>query len=214
MKLNLSILIVDDHDTIVSGLKYELSEKFKGVSLSVAEETSTAIDLCKSNKYDIAIIDVSFKNESNSDGIDLVKTLKQDYPQIKLISYTSFADRIEYIELLKFAKVDALVSKIDGNFAIKVAIDELLNTNIPFYSKEVVNAIQQNKKRKEKQIKISGREKEVLLQLREHLTFKEIADKLCKSKSTIDSHAKSLYSKFNAHSRSELLEKTKAYSLV
>lgn len=210
MKSNLSILIVDDHDTIVSGLKYELNEKFENINLSVADNTDKAFSLCTKNNYDIAIIDVSFKNEQNSDGICLVTKLKQSYPNIKLICYTSFADRIKYINLLIEAGVDAIISKVDGNFYIKYAINELLNNgNSPFYSKEVLNVIEQSDKKNKTQIHISSREKEIIVLLRQHLKYKQIADRLCLSKNTIDSHAKNLYIKFNVHKVSELLDKTK-----
>ena len=209
MNKKLSILIVDDHDTIVSGLKYELQEKYKTVELSVADNILDGLKLCEIKIFDIAIIDVSFKNDINSDGIDLVRMMKQKYPQIRLISYTSYAGKIHYINQLKKLKVDAIASKTDGNFAVKSAIDELLLNNTPFYSPEVINAI--NIAKRETDIHISKRERDVIVLLKQHLSFKEIADKLCISKNTVDFHAKNLYSKFGVHKASELLAKVGEY---
>lgn len=209
MKEYLSILIVDDHDTIVSGLKYELKEKFEKLELSVANNIDAAMLLFKRMSFDIAIIDVSFKSEINSDGIDLVAIVKQKYPKIKIISYTSYADKIQYINQLQKLKVEGIVSKLDGNNAIKSAIDQLLLNQTPFYSYGVIQALRKSKTKNE--IHISKRERDVIKLLRQHLTFKEIAVKLNVSKNTIDFHAKNLYAKFEVHKASELLEKVGEY---
>jgi len=209
MNKKISILIVDDHDTIVSGLKYELQEKYKNIELCSADNILDALRLCKIKTFDIAIIDVSFKNDTNSDGIDLVRLMKQKYPKVKLISYSSYVDKIHYITQLNKLKVDAIWSKTDGNLAVKSAIDELLLNNTPLYSTEVINAIKRSEKKNE--IHISKRERDVIKLLRQHLTFKEIAEKLCISKNTVDFHTKNLYSKFDVHKASELLAKVGEY---
>lgn len=209
MNDNLSILIVDDHDTVVSGLKFELKEKFKNATIIAASNIADAIKYCDISTFDMAIIDVSFKDVANSDGIDLARIIKQKHPQIKVISYTGYAQQIKYIHLLQQENVDAIVSKIDGNSSLKLAIDELLLKNTPFYSPEVIQALQKQNVKNE--IHISKREKDVIKLLQQHLSYKEIADTLCISKNTVDSHAKNLYSKFEVHKASELLEKVSEY---
>lgn len=209
MDNNLSILIVDDHDTVVSGLKYELKEKFDNATIIAAYNIADAIKYCDITTFNIAIIDVSFKDLDNSDGIDLARTIKQKHPQIKVISYTGYAQQIKYIHQLQQVHVDAIVSKIDGNSELKLAIDALLLKNIPFYSSEVIQALQKQKIKNE--IHISKRERDVIELLKQHLTYKEIANKLCISKNTVDFHAKNLYSKFEVHKAVELLEKVDQY---
>lgn len=209
---NLSILLVDDHDTIISGLKYELNEKFVNVKLTVAENVQDAIDIVLTNDFDIAIIDISFRNEDNIDGIDLCRKIRIVKPKIKLISYSTYVTKIHYFKQLKEIGVEAIVSKTDGNFAIKHTIDEILLGHIPFFSKEV-NRMRTKNYSGSVQVKISPREKELLNNIHQnpHHTYKEIADKLHKSQSTIDTHAKNLFKKFKVHSKSELIVKTKGY---
>ena len=209
MNTNISILIVDDHDTIVSGLKFELLNHFKHVDFSVAQNTIEALEFCKIKAFEIAIVDISFVDETNADGLDLVSLLKEQYSPTKVISYSGYVDRIQYINQLKKVEADAIVSKLDGNMAIKAAIEQLLQGQIPYYSLRVVQAI--NTSNTKKNIHISKREKDVVRLLQKHLTYKEIAEHLGISKNTVDFHAKNLYSKLGVRKASELLEKVVEY---
>lgn len=209
MKKNPSVIIVDDHDTIVSGLKYELKETFKEFEFTGITAIHDALLLFKKKSFDIAIVDISFKSEVNSDGINLVAIIKQKYPETKIISYTSYADKIQYVSLLQELNVEGIVSKFDGNNAIKSAVEQLLLNQTPFYSSGVLQTLKISKAKNE--IHISKRERDFIKLLRQHFTFKEIANKLGVSKNTVDFHAKNLYAKFEVHKASELLEKVGEY---
>lgn len=204
-----SLLIVDDHDTIVSGLKYELSQKIEISNICAAPNSEEAIHLVKTIHFDLAIIDISFKNGSNKDGIALAQSFKLQFPDVRIIMYSSYADKGHYIHQLKEIGVDAIVSKDDGNFALKTAITKILEKQIPYYSQSVEESILNS--RVQKAIYISKREKDVIELLQQHLTYKQIATQLGISKNTVDFHAKNLYSKFGVHKVSELLEKVKVY---
>lgn len=207
----LSILIVDDHDTIISGLKYELSEKFKNVNIKVSENIKDAIAILNEHFFDIAIIDISFKDSNNYDGIELIKKIREEKPEIKLISYSAYVVKLHYLKQLQKLKVEAIVSKTDGNYSIKYAINEIL-LGKTFLSAEVHKATENEKKEHNKlKIKVTKRELDILKLIHKHLSYKEISFKLLKSQSTIDTHAKNLFKKFNVHTKSELIEKTKKY---
>lgn len=204
-----SILAVDDHDTILSGLKYELTEYLPGCKILTTEKIKKAIDIILKQNIRIAIIDISFKNENNIDGIELCKKIKVLKPTTMIICYTNYAERLNYIKLLQVIKVEAIVSKFDGNFAIKHAVSELLAGRYPFYSKEVFNIIQTPENNfLRRNIKITEREKEVLLLIHKHMKYRDIAEILNISKNTVDSHAKNLYKKFKVKIKSELIEVT------
>jgi DNA-binding NarL/FixJ family response regulator len=209
MKKHLSILIVDDHDTIASGLKFELQNTDFISVISIAENAEDAVEYCNIISFDLGIIDISFKNETNTDGIGLAKILKKKFPHMQLIIYSSYAERIPFINRLKDIQVEAIVSKVDGNKSIKEAINNLMEKKIPYYSPLVAECIK-NENSKGKNY-ISNRERDVILLLQQHLTYKEIAKQLGISKNTVDFHAKNLYSKFGVHKVSELLEKVKDF---
>ena len=209
MQNKLNILLVDDHDTIISGIKFELKEKFPNSEITVAETTKDAMNIVRIADFDIAIIDISFRNEKNSDGVELCKKIKILKPKIKLISYTSYASRTHYINELQKIKVEAVVSKNDGNFALKHAINEILSNNIPFYSREVLDSILKNKERKSKNnFGFTKREKEVLQLIHRYLTYPQIAKKLSVSINTVTTHAKNLHAKCKVKKKHELIEKT------
>ncbi len=207
---SLSILIVEDHDTIVSGLKYELKEKFAEIEISVAECPEKAIEIIRNKSFDIAIVDISFKNDDKTDGIELSRKIKIIKPEIKIIIYTSYADNRGYLKKLHEIDIDAIVSKNDGNFAIKYSIQKILEGKSQPHSSEVFDTLAKIEEltQKNKHI-LTPSEKEVLLLIHKNLTYKQIANKLCRSRNTIDSHCKNLFSKFGVNKKHLLIQKTK-----
>ncbi|MCA9929955.1 MAG: response regulator transcription factor [Anaerolineales bacterium] len=61
---------------------------------------------------------------------------------------------------------------------------------------------------------LSERELDVLRLLNTHLTGTEIAEQLFIAPSTVRSHIKNIYSKLNAHSRSEAVLRAEALHLL
>lgn len=209
MEKQLSILIADDHDTIASGLKYELQTESLKHFICAAASITDALDFCRLVSFDLAIIDISFKTDDHKDGIVLAKVIKAKYPSIKIIVYSSYTERLILMDQLMKIGVEAIASKTDGNKAIKDAILHLSEDNVPFYSPLVLNSVRSSKLKKD--IYISKRERDVIVLLRQHKSYREIALELGISKNTVDFHAKNLYSKFNVHKMTELLEKVEDY---
>lgn len=69
-------------------------------------------------------------------------------------------------------------------------------------------------KNKIKQLEISNREYEVLQQIAEGLSNKEIADKLFLSESTIKSHVSNLLVKLNAKRRTQAVQFAKEHNIL
>ncbi len=210
MENQLSFLLADDHDTILSGLKYELKDKFTNPKITTTENPQKALEATRNIFFDFAIIDISFRNQLNTDGIELCRKIRIIQPKIKLISYTSYADSTHYINQLQKIGVEAIVSKNDGNFALIFAISEILLGNIPAHSREVYATIVKNEERKKQNnFLLSPREKEILILIHKYLSYPQIAEKLSVSINTVTSHAKNLHCKCKVRKKQELIEKTK-----
>ena len=75
------ILLVEDNETIVMGLKYSLEqENFK---VDVAKNQSEAKEKIKQEKYDVFLLDISLSDGSGFDICNLIKK-QQDTPVIFL----------------------------------------------------------------------------------------------------------------------------------
>ncbi len=87
MSRNKNILIVDDNPNM-SSLLSDILEIFecKSVCASDGEE---ALKCLESQKFDMVITDLRMPKMH---GIDLLKTVKEDYPQLPVVVITGFSD--------------------------------------------------------------------------------------------------------------------------
>src|SRR5258707_15483829 len=76
------VFIVDDHPLVRDGLANFINQQNDLAVCGEAEDSAGAISGLKSCEPDVALIDISLKNES---GLELVKTLQTRFPQVALI---------------------------------------------------------------------------------------------------------------------------------
>lgn len=99
------ILVVDDEEALRTVLSTELSSE--GYEVSTAADGSEAIDLVKDNTYDLVLLDIKMPNV---DGFEVLKYVKGNKPDIKVIMLTGFADLKNAIESKRLGAED-FVSK-------------------------------------------------------------------------------------------------------
>jgi DNA-binding NtrC family response regulator len=84
--MNKKILVVDDEPRIVNSLEVILSEK--GYVVSKASSGNEAIELIRKDNYSIVIADLILPGMT---GLELLKTLKKDDPDLPVFIVTTFA---------------------------------------------------------------------------------------------------------------------------
>lgn len=99
------ILVVDDEDTLRTVLSQEL--KSEGYDVETAADGLLALDAIKQNKFDLVLLDIKMPN---MDGFEVLKYIKQNHPDLKIIMLTGFADLKNAIESKKLGAED-FVSK-------------------------------------------------------------------------------------------------------
>ena len=99
------ILVVDDEEALRTVLSTELSSE--GYDVNTAADGSEAIDLVKDNNYDLVLLDIKMPNV---DGFEVLKFVKGNKPDIKVIMLTGFADLKNAIESKRLGAED-FVSK-------------------------------------------------------------------------------------------------------
>lgn len=99
------ILVVDDEDTLRTVLSQEL--KSEGYDVETAADGLLALDAIKQNKFDLVLLDIKMPN---MDGFEVLKYIKQNHQDLKIIMLTGFADLKNAIESKKLGAED-FVSK-------------------------------------------------------------------------------------------------------
>jgi len=99
------VLVVDDEEALRYLLSTELAAE--GYEVETAGDGDEAIEAIKQKDYDVVLLDIKMPRV---DGFEVLKFIKQNKPEIKVIMLTAYADVKNAIEALKLGASD-FVSK-------------------------------------------------------------------------------------------------------
>jgi len=106
------ILIVEDEETIRRVLKKVLLEENDAYEIIEAFDGVQAIEIIKSNKIDLILCDIKMPKK---DGIDVLKFLIKDYPEIPIIMISGHGDLETAVESMRLGAYDYISKPPDLN---------------------------------------------------------------------------------------------------
>ncbi len=193
---NFKFIIADDHKLFSEGLATLVSQIEGAELVGIAANGQEALDLLALHPADLLITDIHMPN---MDGLELIRRVKQQYPQTKVL-VVSMHDEPSIIEEVFEANAEGYILKDSTREEFHKAIGRLLD-NITYYSNSVLeNLLRRSlatKKSKENEIHLSERETEILSLIMQEYSSEEIAEKLFISKRTVDTHRKNILQKTN-----------------
>lgn len=199
------ILIVDDHQMFIDGLKSILHKQKEFTVYAEALDGESALEIIKNDKPDIVITDISMPGMT---GIELTHKIKSDYPEIKVIVVSMYNDSNVVSEIL-MAEAEGYILKNTGKQELLNALTKIAN-NGTFYCNDVISTMIKHVKKDsevQNEIKIlSDREIEVLKLIAEEYSSDQIAEKLFISKRTVDSHRANILAKLNIKTLAGLIK--------
>ncbi len=199
------ILVADDHQLLVDGLRSLLDQQPKLDVVAVAGNGFEATELALKHKPDIILLDISMPRLN---GIDAGRRILRDLPDTKIIMLSMHDDRRFIKESLRIGArgyllkesaaaevVEAIRAVQEGEFFFSMSVrDQVL--------RDYVNWIRDD--RGVSDSPLTGREREVLQILAEGRSTKDAADMLKISVKTVESHRKQIMDKLDLHSIAEL----------
>ncbi len=202
------ILLADDHSIVRSGLRSLFRTTHEFIVVGEASNGDDAVRLAAKLHPDIAIMDISMPKMS---GIEATKLIKQRHPDIKVLILT-IHDNEEYIYEMIRAGANGYVLKDAEKQEIFTAVRTVASSE-PFFSpgvsKLIVEKIAKDNaappRTSSPNLRLTKREEEVLRLVAEGLTSRAIADKLCLSISTINTHRTNLMQKLDIHETAGLV---------
>jgi len=202
------VIIADDHQMFIDGLKSML-EEIDGIEVvGEARNGQEAVALCDKEDVDIVIMDISMPV---MDGIEATGVIKNQHPDIKVLGLSMFNDKNFIADILKTG-ASGYILKNTGKQELVNALSTLQNGG-SYLDTEVSSTLLKSFTAKEPSKhmleKLSDREMEVLEAIAKGLTTQEIAKKLFISKNTVETHRKNLLYKLEARNTAELI--TNAY---
>lgn len=201
------VLIGDDHELILNGLKDLLSKIEEVTLVDAANSRSELMAAVALKLYDIIFLDIHF---GKHDGRDIAIELKSKFPNIVLVALTSFDDK-DTIQSTANAGFNAFFLKSDDVQEIAEWIKRG-EFDTMYLSKQTQNAYAHHTLMKDNKakhsIQLSDREKEILRLILDEHTTKEIAEKMFLSEKTIENYRTNLMHKLDATNIAGLVKKT------
>ena len=115
------ILIVDDEPTVSRVVKHTLAELT--LDVVIADSGKEAIEICAHRSFDLVISDVRMPE---MDGIELLQILAHDYPSMRRIILTGYADMDQTVNAINAGRVNRYLTKPwPGNDLVNVVSEEL-----------------------------------------------------------------------------------------
>lgn len=190
------ILLVDDHALIRDAIKAYFKENTEFELAGEAKNGVQALDLMKENQYDLILSDI---NMPEMDGLELMKNIKSDYPDQKVLVLTMFNDNAQIKKMIELG-ANGYILKNATKSELFEGITKIIDGD-DYFSKEVyeslINSISKRKEKKRLtfEVPLSDREKEVLVLVANEFSNQEIADKLFISIRTVETHKRNLLEK-------------------
>lgn len=190
------VVIAEDHQSLIDGIKLSLEYEEDISVVGEANDGEVLIALVRAKRPDIVITDIRMPK---CDGICATKTIKKEFPDIKVIAFSMF-DQTEAVTQMKLAGASGYIMKNSSLKKLVEAIREVAKNNLFFddaiMSKDTVT---------KEDIILSSREKEILRLIGEGKTSQEIADLLFIGKSTVDTHRKNILKKMSIQGKTDLI---------
>jgi DNA-binding NarL/FixJ family response regulator len=200
------VFIVDDHPLVREGLANLINGQDDLIVCGDAEDSALAMTGIMQARPDVALIDISLKNES---GLELVKDLGNQFPLVALI-VLSMHDEALYAERALRAGARGYVMKRETSKSVLASIRRVLKGGV-YVSERVVNSMA-HRLRSSRQAaasspveRLSDRELEIFRLLGQGRTTSQIAGDLNLSLKTVQAYCSRAKEKFGVTSLTELL---------
>lgn len=193
------ILLVDDHQMVRNSIKYCFDANDDCEIIAEASNGTEALEVLKNISVDVIITDYSMPS---MDGVELVKNLRKQYPEVKTIMLTMH-DEAKYIKQALKTGVDGYVLKTGGKDVLIKAVDTV-SKGMEYFDERITQVLISDIAKKAappmplSSIPITEREIEVLTLIAQEHTNQEIADKLFISPRTVEAHKSNLLTKTGA----------------
>ncbi|MES2556918.1 MAG: response regulator transcription factor [Bacteroidota bacterium] len=198
------LLIADDHQIIIDGLKALLENETFVTIVGEATNGKELIDTGLLLQPDFILMDIGMPE---MDGIAAAQIIKKNHPTIKILVLTTYADQKTIREMLKIG-VDGYVLKDSGKAIFIEAIQTIAAGNTYFdrrVTEVMMNSFQPRKKKPDTLTPLSPREKDIVRLIAEGKSTGEMAETLHLSLLTIETHRKNIYTKLGMNKVASLV---------
>lgn len=210
------VLVVDDHQLIIDGLKSLLQDEPDIVFTGGANSMQQAIDFVTNNQVQVVLADINMPEGS---GIETTRKLKAMQPDIQVLALTMHED-INMIRKMVEAGASGYILKRTNMNEVLEAI-RVVAKGGKYLGRDVQEILLNNMGQPEKPAeqtenpsRLTQRESEILNLIAKELRNEEIAEKLFISERTVETHRRNIFTKTKTKSIVGLIKYAIANGLI
>ena len=205
------IFIVDDNASHSAGIRQLLEIDGTTKVVGIAHNGQDALQKIDATGVDIILMDM---NMPGLDGVSTIEQINTKYPHIRILALTGYDDPdLVYRAMQAGARGYVLKTMITSQ--LQGAINEVVQGKIylpinlatkffgEFHLRKTGDQPQNDPQRQAILNYLTNREKEVLALLTEGYTYKNVADRLVISETTVKTHVNNIFQKLQVNDRTQ-----------
>jgi RNA polymerase sigma factor (sigma-70 family) len=202
------LLLIEDNRLLRDGIHSILKAHKDIVIIAASGDGKHTLVKIKELKPNVILLDLGLRSQNS---LHVVEIVKKDFPDAKIIVMDLApvqADILQYVKagangfILKDASLNEFLITIRTVAEGSTVLPPLLVDSL--FSQIVDHAVREGKTRIKEAVRMTSREREVIVLLGEGLTNKEIAQKIHVSTYTVKSHIHNIMEKLALHTRLEI----------
>ncbi|MFN4121690.1 MAG: response regulator [Flavobacteriales bacterium] len=214
MQYKIRVQVFEDNHHLRDSLSYLIDNDPELHCVGAHNDCSNLTSKFEKYQPDVVLMDIEMPGLN---GIDAVKKIKEQYPDVQVLMQTVFQDD-QYIFDAICAGASGYLLKSASSDAYLQAIKDVYKGGSPMsgtIARKVLERFQKiTATTKDNDYQLTNKEKEVLGALVEGKSFKMIASALGISYETVRTHMKNIYSKLHVRSNTEAVIKAIKENLI
>ncbi len=200
----ISVVVYDDNDARRKSLEALLSLSDGVEYLGSFSDCSTVLNDMQTLKPTLVLMDIEMPNVN---GIEGVKKIKRHHPEIKIVMQTVFEDEEKIFAALQAGAEGYILKSASAEKIIQGIIDVSNGGAFmtPSVALRVMKYFNNTTECNNTEMNLTSKEKEVLKNLTDGLSYKMVANKMGISYYTVNAHIKKIYEKLQVHSLGEAI---------
>ena len=201
---SIKVMLVDDHEVVLEGL-IRILEKQGGIQIvSVAGSAEEALEKLERFPPDVIVVDIQLPGMN---GIELIRRIKKNHPEIEAITLTVFDDEQFARQAIKAGAIGYVIKDAAKDELVKAVRsaakgETLISTSVARkLIDEMTEPAAKKKKKAEGFENLSHREVDVIKLMARGYNNRQIADLLYISEHTVKVHIRNIFRKIDVTDR-------------
>lgn len=205
------LLLVDDHQLIADGLISILSRYPRFRVVATITHGLAVYNACRTHQPDIMVLDLGLPGIN---GLDLIPQLRQRWPEMRILAYTASDEEHMAVRTLSAGAIGYVVKSSCQQILLAALQTVAVNKQYidPALNRAAIrNALQQHQSPHRL---LTVRERQILQMIAAGYASRMIADLLCISIKTVETHRLNIMRKLNVHKVTQLLNCSRRLGLL